>query len=314
MARLFNIIRIGVFAQAILIVLAWLLGLVLTDRLAWSQWLWWIPTQAVIASSALAFIFAFIPGESKRLWLWRSSISMFVCVVVIGYFMFVEHRMLESVKRIDRGTTLRIMHINASRGYEDTAGQIGATIDRIEPDVIIFSFAWWSTNRIANASAFGSAYQTVARRPFSILSRLPIIESREIVNNEGVAIAFARVETAPGRTMTILMIDLPSDPHIRRMDLAQKVRGWLNDADAPDPDLVIGDFNITRGSASLDVLFPGYAHAFATAGVGYGATFPATPIYHIDHTLHSEDQQIVQYYICDDSLGPHRAQVIDVTR
>ena len=85
------------------------------------------------------------------------------------------------------------------------------------------------------------------------------------------------------------------------------------EAGAPAPDLVIGDFNIPRGSASLATLFPEYQNAFDTAGIGYGATFPAISLYHIDNTLHAPEVPVQQYFISDASLGPHRAQVIDIT-
>ena len=47
-------------------ILAWLVGRVLTDRFAWSQWLWWIPTPAMIIVAVLGLLFANRTAHATR--------------------------------------------------------------------------------------------------------------------------------------------------------------------------------------------------------------------------------------------------------
>jgi endonuclease/exonuclease/phosphatase family metal-dependent hydrolase len=78
------------------------------------------------------------------------------------------------------------------------------------------------------------------------------------------------------------------------------------------PDLVIGDFNIPRGSASFDAIFPAMQYAFNQAGHGYGASYNRTwllPLYHIDHILIGRGFKATRYDLIDPGVGRHLAQV-----
>ena len=79
------------------------------------------------------------------------------------------------------------------------------------------------------------------------------------------------------------------------------------------PDLVVGDFNMTRGSVSLATLFPDLSNAFDKAGRGYGASFHrGLPLYHIDHTLLADTIRAVNYDLVDIGIGRHLVQITDV--
>jgi endonuclease/exonuclease/phosphatase family metal-dependent hydrolase len=87
----------------------------------------------------------------------------------------------------------------------------------------------------------------------------------------------------------------------------------LESVAAPPPDIVVGDFNMTRGSASVRTLFPGLTHAFDQAGRGYGATFRrGFPLYHLDHTLLADTVQATDYALVDLGIGRHLAQVVEL--
>jgi hypothetical protein len=76
---------------------------------------------------------------------------------------------------------------------------------------------------------------------------------------------------------------------------------------------VVGDFNMTRGSTSMNALFPGFAHAWDQAGRGYGATFPrGFPLYHLDHTLLADTVQATDYTLVDLGIGRHLAQRVEL--
>ncbi|MCP3904619.1 MAG: hypothetical protein GY715_13415, partial [Planctomycetes bacterium] len=112
------------------------------------------------------------------------------------------------------------------------------------------------------------------------------------------------------RGLVIYMIDLPSRPRLGRAAIARRVRGFLDEAGGPPPDLVVGDLNMTRGSAALDSMLPGLRHAFDLGGHGYGASFHGRfPLYHIDHVLLAGTVDCTRYDLIELPVGRHRAQV-----
>jgi hypothetical protein len=98
----------------------------------------------------------------------------------------------------------------------------------------------------------------------------------------------------------------------------------------------MGDFNIVRGSASLEVLAPGMRDAFEEAGWGRGASWrQARPVgpgaswtertkarvtqtllpladWHIDLTLVGAWWRAGRYRLVDPGAGPHWVQVADL--
>ena len=72
-----------------------------------------------------------------------------------------------------------------------------------------------------------------------------------------------------GRSVTVLVVDLPSELHIHRDPLLREVNELI---DRHRPDLVVGDFNAPRRSWALSDLPAGYQHAYDTVGSGWGYT------------------------------------------
>ncbi|MCZ6834506.1 MAG: hypothetical protein O7G85_01915, partial [Planctomycetota bacterium] len=146
---------------------------------------------------------------------------------------------------------------------------------------------------------------------YSIMSRLPILESRVIIARDGVEIAYVQFDASAslGRNLTIYLVDLPSELRVPRADQARRVRAWLDDTDAPTPDLVLGDFNTPRDSHSLELLFPEFHHAFDDGGTGYGSSFHRSfPLYHIDHILLSNMLRAESYALVNPEIGRHLIQ------
>jgi hypothetical protein len=165
-------------------------------------------------------------------------------------------------------------------------------------------------------------------------------------------------ERFPGldRPLVVWAVDLPSDPSLWRQrvmaNAASVVAAWEKPAQevtesgwwrpvgdpvrVPTPDIVIGDFNTPRGSASLDALAPGMEDAFEQAGWGRAASWrqaraagPGGPLFgraaakmtrllmpladwHIDLTLVGERLRATRYRLVDPGGGPHRVQVVDL--
>jgi endonuclease/exonuclease/phosphatase family metal-dependent hydrolase len=149
-------------------------------------------------------------------------------------------------------------------------------------------------------------------RPFGILTKLPIIEQRWLARQDDIAMVLLIVdaEQALGRELVIYLIDMPSNPNLGRAKLAATARRLIDEATAPPPDMIVGDPNMTRGSAALRSIAPHMHHAFSEGGHGYGATYHRRfPLYHIDHILLDNSLRCVRYDVRPAEIGRHRPQV-----
>ncbi len=124
-----------------------------------------------------------------------------------------------------------------------------------------------------------------------------------------------------GRETVVWLIDLPSDLRWPRSRLSELVRSRLDEilnADDPArrvplPDIIVGDFNIPRASASLaritSVGGRDFRHAHDDAGRGPDATWPrAFPLYHIDHVYVGPSLRAVRYHVTDPGRSMHAMQ------
>src|SRR4051812_750429 len=101
----------------LLFLVAWLLGRVLTDRYAWSQWLFWVSTPALLPCIVPALPACCVPSRKPRV-IRNRLIRWAACgIAVLTFFMLAEHRMLRRQPQIatNRNTPgqLRIVHWNA---------------------------------------------------------------------------------------------------------------------------------------------------------------------------------------------------------
>ena len=132
-------------------------------------------------------------------------------------------------------------------------------------------------------------------------------------------ITAAELATTPrrGRPTTIYFIDYPSSPLLHRARVAELVQRKINQITTPPlgelavpmPDVVIGDFNTPRSSASLLRLLPGFWPASDHAGLGLLKTFPRPRcLLHIDNTLVSPTWHADEYGVIDPGISEHKAQ------
>lgn len=130
-----------------------------------------------------------------------------------------------------------------------------------------------------------------------------------LVNRDGFEVQ--AVTWVPGtRPITLLVLDLPSYVYVARNPLLRELNSLI---ERHQPDLVIGDFNAPRRSRALADLPAGYAHAYHTAGGGWGATWPVPlPVYDLDHCLHGP-RIVPAHYRLGGMSGnsDHRYQVFD---
>jgi hypothetical protein len=307
-----------------LVLAAWLLGRVASDRWSWSQWLAWIPTPAALvacAAGALAGrgavrrrVQAAGPraGAGRRGFrgavLARPARAWGVLLAATGaWFAFVEHRLHRLGGTSPQG--LRLLHWNASVADPRRAPPFRAALAPVAADVLIItdgdgllldpSFREWAQGR----------GRVLTMGPFTAITDRPIHEWRHIAAAGDIHVVRLVVEGTTGGPVSLWLMDLPSNPRVPRMALMRRVRRMLETVDAQWPDVIIGDLNVSRGAASLRHLAPGYRDAFDLAGRGYGATFPrAFPLYHIDQALAAPGVRVEGYEALDFGIGRHLAQ------
>ncbi len=290
-----------------LVVLAsWAAGRVLSDRYAWSQWLLWIPTPAALGAALLGALAAGFRRRAPR-----HAAALLGCAIGVGlYFALIEHRFLRS--RPVPAPGLRLVHGNVLPVGREGRVIFVENLAELGADLTVLSSPLPSDRLRELAERLGFPEHIVTLWPFMAICRAPLLEARPLVANADVRIAMVRVQPeSMERPLTVYFIDLPSSPRRSRIDVARTARRLLDQVDAPPPDVVVGDFNMTRGGAALGTLFPELEHAFDQAGRGYGATYPrALPLYHIDHTLVAPTVRATVYDLMDPGTGRHRIQVV----
>ena len=161
-------------------------------------------------------------------------------------------------------------------------------------------------------------------------------------------VMFAMFDLDPERTddppFVVWFVDLPSNPTSWKMDSMREVRqyvdawdgsGWemgrhvwerttSDNGSFPAPDLIVGDFNTPRGSASIDQLIPGFDDAFESAGFGRGRSFVIEDgswsenlmfkvlDMHIDLTLVAPTHSTTGYALIHMDDADHAIQVTDI--
>ena len=165
----------------------------------------------------------------------------------------------------------------------------------------------------------------------------------------------------------VWLMDLPSDPTLSRQNVTRQARAAMdnwkgvatvraaadpNKSDAPvqwsnvpaeqlgrrgfpNPDLVIGDFNVPRGSRSLKNLVGDMANAYDQAGAGYTASYQRkvpfaqldgpgliglvrwmipsdVPFFHIDQAFVAPSLHATRYRTMNLGFGTHWAQFVEV--
>lgn len=90
--------------------------------------------------------------------------------------------------------------------------------------------------------------------------------------------------------------------------------GLKVDQGFPPPDLITGDFNIPRGSWSLEILTRGLTSAYDQAARRYCASWPRPyPFLHLDQTFLAPGLRAWSYALREPGSAEHLVQVVDVT-
>jgi len=290
------------------VLLAWLIGCVLTDRTPWSQWLWWIPSAAAVMAG-LVLALTGVPLTRRLHPVMRSTVRLTPIVLTSIWFTAVDHRLLHAPPDTPKG--LSIVHWTIGVPMRDRGAAAARHIIELDPDLAILTDGGAAATHPDMVAWLGENRRARRTGPFTVLTKRPIRQLRTLARGDGIAVALLVMETAEtgADPLTILLIDLPSDPSLARRDITSRLMTFLQDSEAPEADLIIGDWNLLRGSWSMRRVFPGARHAFDEAGTGFGASFPERwSILHIDHMLMHDPIRCTHYELLRAPVGRHRIQ------
>lgn len=304
-------------APAVLALFALVISGILTDRFAALQWLWWTPRFLLAGAATAWLLLLFVLArslwrserESRRLARWSVAAACLFAWTLLGMWGFPKSRPEGSI---------RLVHWNPADLAPDFSVDAALQILHLEPDLIVVTDPGTPLARELS-QGFGSAgYSMAFAGKFLVCARGAIGEAQPIVAARDRYISRIRCETRLG-PIQIEAVDLPSRTTLPRYHAIRSLRADLQTAREErglgEPDILCGDFNVPRGSASLGLLGPDAREAFATAGAGWGGTYPREwPLLGIDLTLVREPWRPVRSEISDFGYGRHRAQIVDLTR
>jgi len=352
--------------SGVLLLVAFALGRVLTDRYHWSQYVWWLPAEWVLVGVwALLIVSSLLALGSTRLG--GAFVRPFLLagvLVATGWVLFAEwHAERYVVPVRARGQAVRIAHWNLSAN--DPEGDPSAFIASHDPDVMVVMNTRYDEHRaaiegglraLAGGDEPGGGTRFLRRGRLMAASKLPIVgfgvaplEKLDVPTDwpsahDAGQVTFLELDASAefpslGRPMVVWVVDLPSDPRLWRMDLTRAARravdGWngaawrINGAGVlaptsveggfPAPDVVVGDFNTPRGSASLRELVGGMTGAHEAAGRGRDASFRVrfrafSPGLQIDLAFVGEEWRVAGYDLARWGPVKHAMQWVDVER
>lgn len=376
----------GLALGAVLALVVWGLGRVLTDRWHPTQYVYWVPAVLALGGVAALLVVSHIVGgvgtrvgrlgagkrqggRAGRLG-WRLRLVAWLGLVVgAGVVLMVDWRMANAFRRAPAGGggagggSLRVTCWNPCV-WEIPA--FDGLMLGTRPDLVLianppYNVGWaelgakvGAQDRRGEAGPAGGGGVARSGRLVAI-SRHPMLRwgggtlgirgatlrNRErhwtgdgAMTDPGHAL-FVELDTRAslGRTTVVWFLDLPSDIRLSRWRTAGQARAaiaaWEGDQfrrtesggqtrlehppGFPAPDLIIGDFNTPRGSASLTRIVGDFDNAFDQAGSGYLATWPRRrPLHHIDQAFVGPALRAVRYRAIDPGLGEHRMQVMEV--
>lgn len=305
MRRVFGGLAFLAYAVAIASGIVFAVAWTCTDRWMWSQWIWWFPWLGYAGACLPATLLALAdrrPGGRRM-----RTVAMLVGPVIAAAGVT---RDVGWTRRPAPGpTTLRVVQWNAPWPEVQEAAAPSAAILALDADLVVISNPW-RFFRTRTEAWSDRGYDLVQTGVFAFASRLPVLEARPLPSPPGSALAILRIDARStwGRPLTVLAVDFPSAPRSSRMEFAARFAGILANLRLPPIDAVVGDFNITRGSASLVRAFPRHRDAFSEAGSGWGASFEEPrPLFHIDLFLAGPEVQVAWCRLWSVGLR-HRAQ------
>jgi len=236
-----------------------------------------------------------------------------VFTTILFWFISEENRFLST--EIQTGK-IRLVGWTMSHSKKKVSKESAEEVIRLNGDITLLTHGWYVRGEPSIKEWLGTGRGRAINGPFTILTKLNVLEVRTLVASDGVYISMFVIDTTEslGKPLILWGIDLPSDLSTPRIETANRAKRLLSSIDAPRPDVVVGDFNMTRNSYAIKTLFPELVDASNTGGVGLLASFPMqVPLYHIDHTLIGNGFVCNSYRLVNPHIGRHRVQVTELS-
>ncbi|MDP7009496.1 MAG: hypothetical protein QGI78_08000 [Phycisphaerales bacterium] len=299
----------AIFLLACFCVCIWVIGRIASDRWYWSQWLLWIPTLGIIGTLFFSCGFSAFAKNKKH-----TTILGFLAVFFTVWFLCIENRVFS----LSRGSgDFKIVGWTMSHAKAEVSKESANIIVQLDADITILTHGWHVRGEPAIKDWLGEKNKRLISGPFTLLTTLRPLEVRTLVASDGMYISMYRVDAraALGKELVIYAVDLPFTSKESRKAIVQRTKRFLRQMDLPDPDLVVGDFNMTRNSNSMRRMFPTLKDAWDASGVGWSSSFHrAFPLFHIDHMLLGSDLHPVEYALIDPEFGRHCIQVLELAK
>ena len=297
--RIANFIAIG-FSSL------WIIGAILSDRWSWSQWLSWIPTPIVILVFTLVALLFFFTHKRKL------SMLYFGCAVITTiWFCSFEHQLFSS--KNGKGT-VSILGWTMSHPKDKVAEESANLIVQMNSDITLLTHGWRVRGEPAIREWLGTSRHRVVNSQFTLFTKFAPVKIQTLIATDGKYVSSFVLDTTSvlGDVLVLWAVDLPSSLTISKMDTAHRIRRLLQSVDTMQPDIVIGDFNMTRNSIASKTIFPNLQNAASSTGTGILASFPVEfPLFHIDHILFGSRLTMLNYTLINPHIGRHRIQVAD---
>lgn len=352
-----------VLLVGVLILAAWMIGELCSDRWYWSQWLEWTPTSAVLVASAAFLSLAGLIAERNLPPRRRTRVLAWAAwSLALVYMLLVDWRVtnLFSASQHPGAEATRVVFWNAAA--EDKPGWSSAVIEQ-NPDIAVIVTPHNNADVERVRESMGEDASVIETSRFTVLSRRAITSyaatkldiapgtgldprqktGKRLWADPGHAMYVELAKDTHRPAMCVWLIDLPSDLSLARWEVTRQAahtistfRGpvmlpdgidrWAADSSMvldgfPEPDLIAGDFNIPRGSRSLDALTDGKVNAFDQCAAGPVASWPCTwpktstpiwPVLHIDQIFTGPSFRAASYVLINPGSGTHRMQRADV--
>jgi hypothetical protein len=364
---------------ALLLMSAWLVGEVVSDRSWWTQFLEWTPlvllvpvvcTLVAIGEFGRRLIKRLRPSDPMLPRLGRLvGASAFALGLLAVYFIHIDLGGLRllgiGMHRPEGVTPTRVLFWNS--GAEERESWETNAIN-LHPDLCVFTSVTVSSRLVPLVESMtddpvNRPVWTLEHDRFTILSRAKIVRhgftTLAIAKGSGLdpreqgprryydpgrAMYFELESSAferPGddaRNVIVWVVDLPSDLSLPRALVTEQAaqaiasyRGpeyvldsqqrWVQApgelAGFPPADMIVGDFNIPRGSWSIGTITgmngAKLENAWNQAGRGYTATYPRQqPLLFIDQIYLKQPMRAVDFGSFSTGTGTHRAVWADV--
>ncbi len=282
-------------------------GIVLSDRWLFSQWFAWIPTPLVVLL-LICSAGAFFSSKQK----FKGLFLLWLGITLLTWFLVFERKTFE--KSYETGD-ITIVGWTMSHSKQDVAKESSEVILKLQGDITLLTHGWYVRGQELIQQWVDQSGYKVVNSQFTLLSKYKPISVQTIIASDGVYISSFILDTTEvlGDVLVLWAIDLPSSIWDSKIDIAHRVNRLLQTIEYTSPDIVMGDFNMTRNSVAMRTMFPTLYDISNRVGVGFLGSFPMNvPLYHIDHTLMNDRFTPVKYELINPHIGRHRIQLVDI--